>query len=389
MQKSQVRRAGALLVGLTLVVAACGSDSNSGGSPTTAGSETTAAVSETTAASETTAGSDTTVAAAAGSELKGMKGTTPMSKGLAQDFKDRLGTTKSGAGLKDYNYAAETYDAIVLIALAADEAKSDGSDLADHIVGLTKDGTKCTDYKACADLIAAGTDVDYDGQSGPLDMNGNGEPLQGSYGVLVFGDGNQLDDSLQTFVDAKAPASDVLPAHQDRRRPQGRRRAHDRWPAARRPVRSRSSEPPSSPAPSWPSPTSTQPVARSARTSCGHPGDSGDTSTDIASQTTDRLLGEGVDAIIGAASSSVSLTVIDKITAAGVVQFSPANTSLKLSYPEAIPADHSLYFRDAPPDTLQGTSSHSWSPTTATSRPTSSPSTMPTAPAWPMWWKPA
>jgi branched-chain amino acid transport system substrate-binding protein len=46
----------------------------------------------------------------------------------------------------------------------------------------------------------------------------------------------------------------------------------------------------------------------------------------------------------------VTLTVIDKITAAGVVQFSPANTSLKLvDYP-----DHSLYFRDAPPDDLQG-----------------------------------
>jgi hypothetical protein len=32
-------------------------------------------------------------------------------------------------------------------------------------------------------------------------------------------------------------------------------------------------------------------------------GDSGDTSTNIASQTVDRLLSEGVDAIIGAASS--------------------------------------------------------------------------------------
>jgi ABC-type branched-subunit amino acid transport system substrate-binding protein len=80
------------------------------------------------------------------------------------------------------------------------------------------------------------------------------------------------------------------------------------------------------------------------------PGDSGDTSTDIASQEVDRLLGVNVDAIIGAASSSVSLTVIDKITAAGVVQFSPANTSLKLvDYP-----DKGLYFRNAPPDDLQG-----------------------------------
>ena len=42
----------------------------------------------------------------------------------------------------------------------------------------------------------------------------------------------------------------------------------------------------------------------------------------------DRLISqEGVDAIIGAAASAVSLNVIDTITAAGVVQFSAANTA--------------------------------------------------------------
>lgn len=79
-------------------------------------------------------------------------------------------------------------------------------------------------------------------------------------------------------------------------------------------------------------------------------GDSGDTSTDIASQTVDSHLSQGVQAIIGAASSGVSLTVIDKITSNGVVQFSPANTSPALTtYP-----DNGLYFRVAPSDVLQG-----------------------------------
>ena len=78
--------------------------------------------------------------------------------------------------------------------------------------------------------------------------------------------------------------------------------------------------------------------------------DSGDTSTDTASQSVDRLLSNNVDAIIGAASSSVSLSVIDKITGAGVLQISPANTSPELSdY-----ADKGLYFRTAPSDVLQG-----------------------------------
>ena len=79
-------------------------------------------------------------------------------------------------------------------------------------------------------------------------------------------------------------------------------------------------------------------------------GDSGDTSTDIANQTADRLLGEGVDAIIGAASSSVTLTVIDKITGSCVIQFSPANTAPDLSTYD----DNGLYWRTAPSDVLQG-----------------------------------
>ncbi len=78
--------------------------------------------------------------------------------------------------------------------------------------------------------------------------------------------------------------------------------------------------------------------------------DSGDTSTNIASQSVDKLLQQKADAIIGAASSSVSLSVIDKITGAGVVQFSPANTSDQFTTYD----DKGLYFRTAPPDVLQG-----------------------------------
>ncbi|MGI5270872.1 ABC transporter substrate-binding protein [Nonomuraea sp. CA-218870] len=78
--------------------------------------------------------------------------------------------------------------------------------------------------------------------------------------------------------------------------------------------------------------------------------DSGDTTTNIASQSVDNLLAQKADAIIGAASSSVSETVIDKITGAGVVHFSPANTSDKFT----TIADQGLYFRTSPPDKLQG-----------------------------------
>ncbi len=79
-------------------------------------------------------------------------------------------------------------------------------------------------------------------------------------------------------------------------------------------------------------------------------GDSGDTTTDTANLEVDRLLSLGADAIMGAASSAVSKTVIDKITGACVIQFSPANTSPDFTTYD----DGGMYFRAAPSDLLQG-----------------------------------
>jgi len=79
-------------------------------------------------------------------------------------------------------------------------------------------------------------------------------------------------------------------------------------------------------------------------------GDSGDTSTNIASQTVDSHIAAGASVIFGAASSGVSLTVIDKITSAGLLQMSPANTSPALT----TYADDNLYWRVAPSDAMQG-----------------------------------
>ena len=83
----------------------------------------------------------------------------------------------------------------------------------------------------------------------------------------------------------------------------------------------------------------------------GIPGDSGDANPpNVVDPTVDRLLGENVDVIIGAASSAVTRLVIDKITGAGVALISPANTATDLS----TYADKGLYFRTAPPDVYQG-----------------------------------
>ena len=79
-------------------------------------------------------------------------------------------------------------------------------------------------------------------------------------------------------------------------------------------------------------------------------GDSGDTDNKAYETEVPRLLDAGVTAILGAASSGTSLQFIDQVVGAGVIQFSPANTSAALSTYD----DKGLYFRTAPSDVLQG-----------------------------------
>ena len=324
MKKTNMRRFGAIVAGLSLVLAACGGGDD--------------------AATDTTA-------AASGGELEGMKGTMPLVD-LSDEFKTGLNdfwTAAGNAALEDFSYAAEAFDSVMLVALAAEVAGTDGSALANEIQNVSRDGEKCTTVEGCMELIKAGTDIDYDGASGPQDMNGNGEPVNASYGVLTFGADNRFSYDDASYVLADAPESDIVDLV-----PAGVERKGDG-------VLKIGSLLPETGSLAFLGPPEFAGVEyaisliNAAGGILGKPveyvqGDSGDTSTDTASTTVDRLLGENVDAIIGAASSSVSLTVIDKITAAGVVQFSPANTSDKLTTYD----DKGLYFRTAPPDKLQG-----------------------------------
>ncbi|WP_222431975.1 ABC transporter substrate-binding protein [Leekyejoonella antrihumi] len=70
----------------------------------------------------------------------------------------------------------------------------------------------------------------------------------------------------------------------------------------------------------------------------------------IASQSADRVLGAGADAIIGAAASGMSLAIIDKVTKSNVVQCSGSNTAPTFTTYK----DGGYYFRTAPSDAMQG-----------------------------------
>ena len=48
-------------------------------------------------------------------------------------------------------------------------------------------GEKCTTFKACVALLKAGKDIDYDGVSGPIEFNDNGDPTKATIGIYQYG----------------------------------------------------------------------------------------------------------------------------------------------------------------------------------------------------------
>jgi len=127
------------------------------------------------------------------SAVAGMKGTLPGVDvaGELADFRAQLDAVDPE--LQDYSYAAESYDAVVLVALGAIAANSDDPTLiAEELVGLTKDGEKCTDFASCKALLEDGTDIDFDGRSGPLEFIDAGEPSEASILTLEFDANGEL-----------------------------------------------------------------------------------------------------------------------------------------------------------------------------------------------------
>lgn len=99
--------------------------------------------------------------------------------------------------LKDVSFAAEAYDAVILAALAAARAQDDaGRSIAANLVGVSGGTTgdtsvePCLTYKDCAAGLASGGGVNYDGESGPIAFDANGDITAANFSVFTYGPDN-------------------------------------------------------------------------------------------------------------------------------------------------------------------------------------------------------
>ena len=130
----------------------------------------------------------------AGSDAtEGMRGTAPGSpdSGAAAEAFDKLYTAAPGP--KRQTFDAQNFDAVILCYLSAVAAGStDGKDMAAKLQDVSgPPGDKYT-FEQLPDAIKAlqnGDDIDYEGASGPIDLNDDGDATAGVYDLYRYKDG--------------------------------------------------------------------------------------------------------------------------------------------------------------------------------------------------------
>jgi ABC-type branched-subunit amino acid transport system substrate-binding protein len=283
--------------------------------------------------------------------ISGMVGTTPLTP-IPDDFKHRLQSVDST--LTDYNYAAETYDAVAITALATQLAHStDPPTIAKYINGVTilsPGGVVCAAVKDCLTAIAAGKDIAYRGISVHGGFTDAGEPATTTYGTLHFGRNNKIDDGKTEFVSA---GSDNNVTKQPSPSPVPTTTKYHGDPLRLGLLLPKSGGLAQLGPPIFAGAHLAVNEINAAGGVLGKPVESvdGDDGTDVSKATVgfDKFVAEGIGVIIGPSTSGESTALIPKAVAAGRLLFSPSATSASLSTID----DHGLFFRTSPPDSYQ------------------------------------
>jgi len=136
-------------------------------------------------------------------EVAGITGVRPGWPPSA-DFLARL--AHQSPGLLDVGYAAQMYDAVVAVALAADAAhRTDGRSIARSLPAIGSGRVACATYAACQSLLQEGRSIAYRGASGPVRLRSDGDPSTGVEGVYRVGPEGLVPPEAVAYVPVRVP----------------------------------------------------------------------------------------------------------------------------------------------------------------------------------------
>ncbi|NMR20893.1 ABC transporter substrate-binding protein [Cellulomonas fimi] len=131
--------------------------------------------------------------------LEGAKGTLP-GKAADESFRERL--LEVNSGLTDFSYAAESYDAVILAALAAVRGEgTDGPTIQENMAAVSgaEGGEECASFAECVDLLEAGDDIAYQAVSAAGPFNEDNDPSSAWVGIYTFGPDNKYTWTSEVF----------------------------------------------------------------------------------------------------------------------------------------------------------------------------------------------
>lgn len=151
------------------------------------------------------------------SQLPGLVGGDPDvidgMKVIGASGSDEFNRRLAEAGTADFLYGGQGYDCAILFALWAVAEGTDDTTQWDPqtLRDLTSGGTDCSSFADCKTLLEAGSDINYNGASGPLALvEGNpggpgaiGNPSFSTYAVAQYANGGQLTPVRSEEVDLR------------------------------------------------------------------------------------------------------------------------------------------------------------------------------------------
>ena len=132
---------------------------------------------------------------------EGMRGTAPGSPDSGEAAQAFDKAYEAAGGPDRQTFDAQNFDAVVLCYLAAVAAGStDGKDMAAELQNVSGPGGDKYTFEQLPEAIEAlqnGDDIDYEGASGPVDLNEDGDPTSGVYDIYRYKGGElEIYDEL-------------------------------------------------------------------------------------------------------------------------------------------------------------------------------------------------
>lgn len=123
-----------------------------------------------------------------------LTGVAPLGRPLGEDTTEGYFTTHA-------------VDCVNLIALAAIDAASDAPrNIRANIANASSGGSQCSTFERCAELLAAGLAIDYDGASGSAALsNATGDPTQARFETFGFdAEGNEINAQAEVIQNSSS-----------------------------------------------------------------------------------------------------------------------------------------------------------------------------------------